>query len=73
MSHSFEPNTFRSVGIEPTERRILITKSEMQYRAGMEAVAKTFIDVDVPGISTPVLNRLPYQKIRRPIFPLDTI
>ncbi len=72
-AHSFEPNTFRSVGIEPTERRILVAKSEMQHRAGLEAVGRTFIDVDTPGISTPVLSHLPYQHIQRPIFPLDAI
>jgi microcystin degradation protein MlrC len=73
QAHSFEPNTFRSVGIEPTERRILVAKSEMQHRAGLEGVGKAFIDVDTPGISTPMLSRLPYTKIRRPVFPLDAL
>ena len=72
-AHSFEPNTFRSVGIEPTQRRILVAKSEMQHRAGLEGVGQTFIDVDAPGISTPVLNRLPYENLRRPIMPLDAL
>jgi microcystin degradation protein MlrC len=70
-AHSFEPNTFRSVGIEPTQRRILVAKSELQHRAGLAGVAKTFIDVDTPGLSTPVLSRLPYRKLRCPVFPLD--
>jgi microcystin degradation protein MlrC len=72
-AHSFEPNTFRSVGIEPTQRRILVAKSELQHRAGLAGIGKTFIDVDTPGLSTPVLSRLPYRKIRRPVFPLDDI
>jgi len=71
--HSFEPNNFRSVGIEPTERNILVAKSEMQHRAGLEGVAKVFIDVDTPGISTPVLSRLPFENLRRPIHPLDPV
>jgi microcystin degradation protein MlrC len=70
-AHSFEPNIFRSVGIEPTQRRILVAKSELQHRAGLAGIGKTFIDVDTPGLSTPVLSRLPYRKIRRPVFPLD--
>ena len=69
--HSFEPNNFRSVGIEPTERNILVAKSEMQHRAGLASVAKVFIDVDTPGISTPILSRLPFENLRRPIHPLD--
>ena len=31
------------------------------------------IDVDTPGLATQILSRLPYQKIRRPVFPLDDI
>ena len=69
----FEPNHFRSLGIEPTERKILTAKSELQHRAGFEGVAKTIIDVDTPGRATQILSRLPYSKIRRPVFPLDDI
>jgi microcystin degradation protein MlrC len=69
----FEVNHFRSLGIEPTERKILTAKSELQHRAGFAGVARTFIDVDTPGRATQILSRLPYQKIRRPVFPLDNI
>jgi microcystin degradation protein MlrC len=69
----FEPNHFRSLGIEPTDRKILVCKSEMQHRAGLEGIGRTFIDVDTPGLATQVLSRLPYTKIRRPVFPLDDI
>jgi len=69
----FEPNHFRSLGIEPTERKILVCKAELQHRAGFEGVARKFIDVDAPGLATQVLARLPYSRIRRPVFPLDDI
>jgi len=69
----FEPNHFRSLGIEPTERKILVCKAELQHRAGFAGVARTFIDVDAPGLATQDLRRLPYNKIRRPVFPLDDI
>jgi microcystin degradation protein MlrC len=69
----FEPNHFRSLGIEPTRRKILVCKSEMQHRPGMAETARTFIDVDTPGLATQILSRLPYTKIRRPVFPLDDI
>jgi microcystin degradation protein MlrC len=67
----FEANHFRSLGIEPTERKILVCKAELQHRAGFEGIAKKFIDVDAPGLATPELSRLPFKKIRRPVFPLD--
>jgi microcystin degradation protein MlrC len=69
----FEVNHFRSLGIEPTQRKILTAKSELQHRAGFEGVASKIIDVDTPGRATQVLSRLPYKKIRRPVFPLDDI
>lgn len=69
----FEPNHFRSLGIEPTERRILVCKSEMQHRAGFAGIGRRFIDVDTPGLATQDLSRLPYVNIRRPVFPLDDI
>ncbi|MGO9264135.1 MAG: M81 family metallopeptidase [Candidatus Binataceae bacterium] len=69
----FEANHFRSLGIEPTARKILVCKAEMQHRAGFEGLARTFIDVDAPGLATQILSRLPYSKIRRPVFPLDDI
>ena len=69
----FEVNHFRSLGIEPTERKILTAKAELQHRAGFEGVASKIIDVDTPGLATQLLSRLPFQKIRRPVFPLDNI
>jgi microcystin degradation protein MlrC len=69
----FEANHFRSLGIEPTERKILVCKAEMQHRAGFAGLAWTFIDADAPGLATQILSRLPYSKIRRPVFPLDDI
>lgn len=69
----FEPNHFRSLGIEPLKRKILVCKAELQHRAGMATVARTFIDVDAPGLATQELQRLPFKEIRRPVFPLDEI
>jgi microcystin degradation protein MlrC len=61
------------LGIEPSDRKILVCKSEMQHRPGLEGIGRTFIDVDTPGLATQILSRLPYTKIRRPVFPLDDI
>lgn len=69
----FEPNHFRSLGIEPTERKILVCKAELQHRAGMATIGRTFIDVDAPGLATQDLRRLPFKEIRRPVYPLDDL
>ena len=62
---------FRAFGIEPTARRILVLKSAAHFRADYEPIATKVIEVDAPGISSPNLPIFPYQRLRRPIFPLD--
>jgi microcystin degradation protein MlrC len=69
----FETNHFRTLGVEPTARKIVVCKAELQHRAGFAGMARTLIDIATPGLVTQRLSRLPYQKIRRPVFPLDDI
>ncbi|GIW04530.1 MAG: microcystinase C [Thermomicrobiales bacterium] len=69
--HPSDLNYFRAFGIEPTQRRILVVKSAAHFRAAFEPIATKVIEVDAPGISSPNLNAFPYQRLRRPIFPLD--
>jgi microcystin degradation protein MlrC len=69
--HPHDLNYFRAFGIEPTERRILVLKSAAHFRAAFEPIATKVIEVDAPGISSPNLTTFPYQRLRRPIYPLD--
>lgn len=69
--HPSDLNYFRAFGIEPTQRRILVLKSAAHFRAAFEPIATKVIEVDAPGISSPDLTRFDYQRLRRPIYPLD--
>ena len=64
---------FRSVGVEPADKKILAIKSTQHYRASYEPLVKKIIPVDAPGITPGNLIKIKdwYQNIRRPIFPLD--
>lgn len=62
---------FRSVGIEPTQARALVLKSNVHYRAAFAPIAAEIIDVDTPGISSPNLRAFTFRNVRRPIWPLD--
>jgi len=64
---------YRSVGIEPSEKQIVVVKSSVHYRAAHTPIAKKIIEVDTPGITGPNLKRYLFKKVRRPIFPLDDI
>jgi microcystin degradation protein MlrC len=62
---------YRSLGIEPTEKRFIVVKSSVHYRAAHEPIAKEVIELDTPGLTSPRLAGFGFKKIRRPIFPLD--
>ncbi len=69
--HPSDLNYFRAFGIEPTERRMLVLKSAAHFRAAFEPIATKVIEVDAPGISSPNLSSFDYQRLRRPVYPLD--
>jgi microcystin degradation protein MlrC len=64
---------FRSQGINPSRKRVLVLKSSVHYRGAFEPLASRVIEVDTPGLSNADLSRYAYQHVRRPIFPLDAI
>ena len=70
-SMTVDPELFRSHGIEPIYCKIVVVKSPNGFRACYEPIAKEIFMVDTPGVSTANLKTLPWQKIRRPIHPLD--
>jgi len=70
----YQPTTlelYRSLGIEPADKKIIVVKSAVHFRASHEPIAKKIIEVDAPGIHSVRLSAFRYRKLRRPIFPLD--
>ena len=61
----------RIAGIEPTERRLLVLKSAVHFRADFGPLATHIFDADTPGIHRPDFRMFDYCKLRRPIYPLD--
>jgi microcystin degradation protein MlrC len=68
---ALDAGMFRSQGIEPTRKRVLVLKSSVHFRGAFEPLASRVIEVDTPGLSNADLAKYPYQHVRRPIFPLD--
>ena len=62
---------FRFVGIEPTERRYLIIKSKIQYRATFGVIASHVLDCNGAGFASVDHTRFRYRKITRPLHPFD--
>ena len=67
----YDAQVLRSVGIEPTTRKLIALKSAVHFRANYTPIAHQILDVDTPGVHSPNLFSYDYQKLRRPIYPLD--
>ena len=61
----------RTVGIEPLRRRILAVKSAVHFRADIGTLAERIFDADTPGVHRPDFASYTYERLRRPIYPLD--
>jgi microcystin degradation protein MlrC len=62
---------FRSNGITPEDKKILVTKSSAHFRADFEPIAKEIIEVGTPGLLSSNLSLFDFKKIPRPFWPLD--
>ena len=71
LVHGPQPSLFRKVGIEPFDAKIVAVKSGIGYRVTYGHVAKAVIIADCPGALSGNLNNYDFQRIPRPIFPLD--
>lgn len=68
----FDAEMLRIAGVNPTGRRLLVLKSAVHFRADFGPLASRIFDADTPGIHRPDLATFEFQKIRRPVYPLDT-
>jgi microcystin degradation protein MlrC len=62
---------FRNVGVEPTARKLVVVKSTNHFMAAYGPIAAKVIYVDADGPMIRDYRRIPYTKIRRPVWPLD--
>lgn len=62
---------FRAFGIDPAAKRVVGLKSMQHFRAAFEPIAGKVIVCDSGALCTPDLSKLPYKRVRRPMFPLD--
>jgi microcystin degradation protein MlrC len=67
----YDLGCFRSVGIEPTNKRYLILKSRIHFRAGFQAIATAEIPCNGVGVTSSDNSLFTFKHVRRPIYPLD--
>lgn len=62
---------YRAAGIDPESMKILVAKSPNMFRAVFGPIAKEIIMVDTPGVSSSHLVQMPFDRVSRPLYPLD--
>lgn len=63
---------FRNVGIDPVAKKIVVVKSSNHFMAAYGPIAKKVIYIDSDGLLTSDYRKIPYTRINRPIWPLDS-
>lgn len=64
---------FKIFGIDPASRSVVALKCMHGFRAAFAPVAAQIVSCDAGGLTTYDYSRLPFQNLRRPIWPLDVI
>jgi microcystin degradation protein MlrC len=70
-AYTFDPETFRHVGLPPEQADVVCVRSANLFRAAWDAVATTAYLLELPGVSTPSLRTLDFVRAPRPLYPLD--
>jgi len=58
-------------GLIPQDFHLLVAKGVNAPVAAYKEVCKHFIRVNTPGCTTADIERLPYQRRRKPMFPFE--
>jgi microcystin degradation protein MlrC len=67
----FDLGVFTHAGIDPRQKRYVMLKSRIHYRAGFKPIASHIVECAGEGVTNANLGVYPYRKLTRPIWPLD--
>jgi microcystin degradation protein MlrC len=69
----FDINCLLSAGIDPLQKRYVVLKSRVHWRAGFSDMATDVIECTGVGVTTSDYGQLEFKHVRRPIYPLDPL
>jgi microcystin degradation protein MlrC len=69
----FDLGQWRSQGIAPERLFAIGIKAAVAHRRAYEPIAAASFLLETPGPCASDLRTLPFQRVRRPIFPLDEV
>ena len=68
-----DPIFLEMMGLNIANARAVVVKSRGHFRAGFDEffAPAQVIEVDAPGLTSPVLTRFDFKNMPRPVFPID--
>jgi len=69
----FDLGQWRSQGINPEDLSMIGVKAAVGHRVAYGKIASAEFTVNTSGPCTSDITRLPYKRLRRPVFPLDPL
>jgi microcystin degradation protein MlrC len=68
-----DPIFFEMMGLDISRARSVVVKSRGHFRGGFEEFfdPEQIVEVDLPGLTSPMLNRFDWKRLPRPVIPLD--
>jgi microcystin degradation protein MlrC len=67
----FDLGQWRSQGVDPENLFAINVKAATEHRQAYDPIARASYTVDLPGPCAENLQRLPFERVSRPIYPLD--
>lgn len=69
----WDTGVFASVGIVPENKRYLLLKSRVNYRAAFQSMAREIVECNGVGVTTSDLSAFSFKHVQRPIYPMDAL
>jgi microcystin degradation protein MlrC len=68
-----DPIFFEMMGLDVAKARSVAVKSRGHFRGGFDEFfgPDRIVEVDLPGLTSPMLNRVEWTRLPRPVIPLD--
>jgi microcystin degradation protein MlrC len=68
-----DPIFFEMMGLDIRQARSVVVKSRGHFRGGFDEFfgPEQIVEVDLPGLTSPMLNRFEWKRLPRPVIPLD--
>ncbi|WP_428488136.1 M81 family metallopeptidase [Rhodopila sp.] len=68
-----DPVFFEAFGLDIAAARVVVVKSRGHFRGGFDEFFRhdQIIEVDAPGLTSPILSRFAWRHMPRPVLPID--